>query len=172
MRWKASIEALEALFSMGMLAKSDWTAKLIGMPGGCFSGQCTAAPWFRSTVTLPSGSAGPALLYVASVGFCEVSVNGQSASEAVLSPSISYLPANLVEILLPGFEHSTVPTTAPVGAAATHLPPVQLSGSVDHRNEHTFSRPARVLYRTYNVTALLKPGRVTHATVGARGIRS
>lgn len=68
------------------------------------------APWFRTQFTLPSGSLGEsALLYVASVGFCDVSVNGEPASTAVLSPSVSYLPSrvmyrvyNVSDLLLPG----------------------------------------------------------------------
>jgi alpha-L-rhamnosidase len=68
-----------------------------------------ACPWFRKSFTLPpSSSSAPALLYVASVGYHELTVNGKAAAppDAVLLPSISYLPK-------------------------------------------------RVLYRTYNVTALL-----------------
>ena len=102
-----------------------WTGQFIGMPAAAGPPpQEAVAPWFRKTFKMPTTTstaaasgvnpAAPtsadAFLFVASIGFCEVTVNGVAASEAVLSPSISYLPS-------------------------------------------------RVLYRTYDVAALLRPGK-------------
>lgn len=100
-----------ATFSVGQLARTDWTGEFVGRPASIGSWPAGSAHWFRSDpfVVAPAGEVS-ALLSVASVGFCEVSVNGQPASDAVLSPSISYLPS-------------------------------------------------RVLYRTYNVTTLLRPSK-------------
>lgn len=127
----ATVTSATALFSMGMLAVSDWAAAPAGInavhdgdaapTGGQFIGPSadigkTTCPWFRKTFTLlppnrQSRDAGatPALLHLASVGYHELYINGQQAdTEAVLLPSVSYLPK-------------------------------------------------RVLYRTYNITALLAP---------------
>ena len=115
-----------AYFSMGMLAKADWGGDFIGTASPNASepvvGQLTrgalppqpptggaACPWFRKSFSLPASATSTGLLHVASVGYHELSVNGQPATDAVLLPSISYLPK-------------------------------------------------RVLSRTYNVSALLKPG--------------
>ena len=79
-----------------MLVKGAWSGKFIGMKASD-ANQSGVAPWFRKTFALPAGPLeGDALLYVASVGFCEVTVNGKAASEAVLSPSISYLPGRVL----------------------------------------------------------------------------
>ena len=89
-----SQQSSRASFSMGMLDKNAWTGKFIGATSR-YSNQ--VAPWIRKTFSLPAGPlTGSALLFVASVGFCEVSVNGKAASEAVLSPSISYLPSRVL----------------------------------------------------------------------------
>eukprot|EP00041_Stephanoeca_diplocostata_P025766 m.682414 g.682414 ORF g.682414 m.682414 type:complete len:931 (+) comp22819_c0_seq4:104-2896(+) len=97
-----------AMFTMGMLHQSDWTGAFIGLPRA--DSNC---PWFRQSFVLPSdvmaAAADPALAYVTSVGYHELYINGQKASEDVLLPSISHIPS-------------------------------------------------RVLYRVYNVTALLRPG--------------
>ena len=119
----------QAIFSMGMLAPSDWTAVFVGMrpplsPAATnqTSNADIPSPWFRTTFWLPSVPTGrqPALLYVASVGYHEASVNGQPVTDAVLLPSISYLPR-------------------------------------------------RVLYRTYDVGRLLRPGRNSIGVWAAKG---
>ena len=107
----AATVSAPAFFSMGMLTKAAWGAgSFIGAPWFRDNGGC---PWFRKTFTLPAddglSAAGAALVSVASVGYHELFVNGHAASEAVLLPSVSYLPK-------------------------------------------------RVLYRTYDVSSLLKPG--------------
>jgi len=100
-----------AHFSMGALRRGDWGgASFIGMPATSNATDQNACPWFRKTFDLPlNATTTTALLSVGSVGFHELSVNGMAATEAVLLPSVSYIPK-------------------------------------------------RVLYRTYNVSALLKPG--------------
>ena len=50
------------------------------------------APWFRHTFPLPAKQPDLALLYVASLGFCDAFLNGHPVSEAVLNPSVSFLP--------------------------------------------------------------------------------
>jgi alpha-L-rhamnosidase len=99
-----------ATFSVGILNYEDWGGDFIGM-GENTTGQHDklACPWFRKRFLLPASATMTGLMYVASAGYHELSINGQPASEGVLLPSISYLPK-------------------------------------------------RVLYRTYNVTSLLKPG--------------
>lgn len=109
-------------FSMGMLHKSEWSGKFIGMSPGHAN---QVAPWIRKTFSLPAGPlTGNALLFVASVGFCEVSVNGKAASEAVLSPSISYLPSrvlyrtyNVTELLHADGANNTIGLWASAGWA-------------------------------------------------------
>jgi alpha-L-rhamnosidase len=100
-----------ALFSMGVLSPAGWSGQFIGLGSSDAAVDC---PWFRKSFLLPAAAlaaaASDAMLTVASVGFHEVSVNGQLASEGVLLPSVSFLPK-------------------------------------------------RVLYRTYNVSSLLKPGK-------------
>ena len=87
----AQATSAAAVFSTG-LRPGDWVAKPIGMR----SAGSAEAPWFRRTFSLPSSSLGAGLLYVASLGFCDVFVNGQPASEAVLSPSVSFLPRRIL----------------------------------------------------------------------------
>ena len=103
-----SVESSPSNFTMGFVrsktSSTGWVAPFIG------HNSSNAAPWFRKTFVVgdTTSPAAAGLLYVASIGFCEVSVNGVQVSD-VLSPSISYLPS-------------------------------------------------RVLYRTYDVSHLLRPG--------------
>eukprot|EP00949_MAST-11_sp_MAST-11-sp1_P000823 g823.t1 len=87
-------------FTTGLFNEKDWGgAAFIGhhekteynwTKGGL-------APWFRSPTFSMQKKYRSALLYVATVGFCEVTVNGQKAAEEeVLSPSISYLPSRVL----------------------------------------------------------------------------
>jgi alpha-L-rhamnosidase len=82
-----------ATFSMGMLSRADWTGKFI--TAGPMTDEC---PWFRKEfpLALYAARAVPALLMVASIGYCDVTVNGQAATESVLNPSISYLPGRVL----------------------------------------------------------------------------
>ena len=119
----ATAASASAIFSMGLLSRADWKGSFVGMASA--DPQQVEAPWIRKTFPLPAGSlGGSGLLYVASIGFCDVSVNGQAASEAVLSPSISYLPSrvlyrtyNVTHLLVPG-ANNTIGLWASAGWAA------------------------------------------------------
>ena len=82
-----------ATFTTGI---TNWTGQFIGYN----TSDQSIAPWFRKTFemsgTSDTTSKSQAFLYVASVGFCEVTVNGQPVSDGVLLPSISYLPARVL----------------------------------------------------------------------------
>eukprot|EP01047_Picozoa_sp_COSAG01_P062001 COSAG01_NODE_7819_length_3043_cov_2.192595_3_plen_380_part_01 len=103
MKWEGTAEvsmvtSAWATFSTGMLVRDDWTGKFIGMGG---TGQ--ECPWFRrkfhlseSEMALLRSSGGSAQLMVASVGYCETTVNGNAATEGVLLPSVSYLPKRVL----------------------------------------------------------------------------
>jgi hypothetical protein len=87
-----------ATFSTGMLTRNDWTGKFIGM--GNAGEEC---PWFRKKFSLSEtemaalrSSGSSAQLMVASVGYCEATVNGKPVTEGVLLPSISYLPKRIM----------------------------------------------------------------------------
>jgi alpha-L-rhamnosidase len=92
-----------ATFSMGILRNgnsSGWTGKFIGMASS--DPEQAIAPWFRKTFDIPPSkgtnddTALSSFLYVASIGFCEVTVNGIPVTSSVLSPSISYLPSRVL----------------------------------------------------------------------------
>lgn len=95
-----------ATFSMGL---DLWNGHFIGMASDKSNNQ---SPWFRKKIHLNSSFLSESfsgMLYVASVGFHEAYINGQRVSEAVLSPSISYLPKrvlyrtyNVTHLLIPG----------------------------------------------------------------------
>jgi alpha-L-rhamnosidase len=91
---------------MGMRhPETDWRGEFIGKGGN----DTLTCPWFRKSFNLPANATTSGIVYLASIGYHELSINGHPASDAVLLPSISYLPK-------------------------------------------------RVLYRTYNVSGLLRPG--------------
>jgi len=80
-----------ARWSMGLLQPQDWTGKWIGTdmvferrPGMPLD-NWLPDPWLRKTFTVDR-TPERALLYVASVGYHEVFVNGQRVGESVLSP--------------------------------------------------------------------------------------
>lgn len=84
-----------ASFSMAMLKTSDWGGSFIGMS----ESNRHVCPWFRKAFTVPSTATlgDGALLYLASVGYQELYVNGQQvAPDDVLLPSISYLPKRVL----------------------------------------------------------------------------
>lgn len=76
------------------LASSDWRARWIGtteVSPDLSNGKAQNAlmdPWLRRTFTLAS-PASSAYIYVASVGYHELYVNGRRVGDAVLSPSVS-----------------------------------------------------------------------------------
>jgi hypothetical protein len=92
-----TITSPKATFSMGILNRSNWNAQFVGMA----SGEVGVAPWFRKTFAMSKDTVTEnAFLFVASLGFCEVTVNGNAVTvngeEAVLLPSISYLPSRIL----------------------------------------------------------------------------
>jgi hypothetical protein len=83
-------------------------ASFIGMASASHS----SCPWLRKDVTSPPtgwAAGGKAIAYVASVGYHELHVNGEKATDDVLSPSISDLakrvlvrPYEITALLTPG----------------------------------------------------------------------
>ena len=77
-----------ACWSMGLLDTSDWTAKWIGTDQIAQDNENRMPdPWFRKTFSLDKNPK-RAVIYIASVGYHELYVNGKRIGDAVLSPSI------------------------------------------------------------------------------------
>lgn len=83
-----------AYWQMGLFA-DDWKARWIGSPemeslsvGGKKIDNKMPDPWFRKTFTLTEKPQ-EALVYVASIGYHELYVNGQKIGDAVLAPSVT-----------------------------------------------------------------------------------
>ena len=83
-----------ASWRMGLFA-ADWKAQWIGSAemesqsvGGRKVNNVMADPWFRKTFEL-SEALRDAVIYVASIGYHELYVNGQKVGDAVLSPSVT-----------------------------------------------------------------------------------
>jgi len=79
-------------WTMGLLAPADWEAKWIGSDQVFVKGQgwpppdnTMPDPWLRKTFLLPAAPA-QAVVYVASVGYHELYVNGQKVGDQVLAP--------------------------------------------------------------------------------------
>ena len=79
---------------MGLFA-DDWVAKWIGSAemeaqsvGGKKMDNKMSDPWLRKTFILPEAPQ-DAVIYVASIGYHELYVNGQKVGDAVLSPSVT-----------------------------------------------------------------------------------
>eukprot|EP00729_Bicosta_minor_P022849 gene22849-21066_t len=116
-----------ATFSTGMFSQSEWTGSFIGMPpahGLLLSAQSTDCPWFRKSFALPADALETgkptALLYVASIGYHELYVNGVKATDRVLLPSTSHLPNRVLYrtydvtgLLLPGQKNAVGIWVAP-----------------------------------------------------------
>jgi hypothetical protein len=84
-------------WTMGLLHASDWKASWIGSPDALQklpkdppSNNTQPDPWFRKTFDLPEAPS-RAVIYVASVGYHELYVNGQKIGDCVLEPSTSDL---------------------------------------------------------------------------------
>ncbi len=75
-----------AFFSIGLLEESDWNADYIGFPhkGGYY----TVSPQLKRTFILDD-TGEKVFLYVNSLGYHEVYVNGVKAGDYVLTPSVS-----------------------------------------------------------------------------------
>lgn len=74
-----------AAFSIGLLNPEDWNAYYIGFPTEAGSSEC---PQLKRSFDLDQ-TGGKILLYINSLGYHEVYVNGQKAGEGVLSPAVS-----------------------------------------------------------------------------------
>jgi alpha-L-rhamnosidase len=82
-----------AHWSMGLLQPADWQAQWIGADPVFVRGQgwpppdnTVPDPWLRKTFELPQRPS-RAVLYVASIGYYDVYVNGKKVGDAVLEPS-------------------------------------------------------------------------------------
>ena len=77
------------------LFPDDWSGRWIGCAlmeqqsvGGQKIDNKMSDPWFRKTFDLPE-KVQDAILYVASIGYHELYVNGKKVGDAVLSPSVT-----------------------------------------------------------------------------------
>jgi alpha-L-rhamnosidase len=81
--------------TMGLLDPSDWSARWIGTKslfnrgqGGPSRDNTVSDPWLRKTFDLDAGPE-RAVIYVASVGYHELCVNGERIGDAVLAPAVT-----------------------------------------------------------------------------------
>ncbi len=79
---KASKPSLPAMWSMGVLKKSDWKAKWIG------TAEAQTSPFYRHSFQVDAIPE-RAIVYVAPLGYFELYVNGQKVSDEVLAPAVS-----------------------------------------------------------------------------------
>jgi alpha-L-rhamnosidase len=100
----ASAWSAPAHFSMGLIETNDWTGPWIKHPTARKEQQI----WFRKTFSLRDKAAS-AFIYVASVGYHELYVNGQKVGARVLAPSLTrldrrvlYVTYDITEALKPG----------------------------------------------------------------------
>jgi alpha-L-rhamnosidase len=101
---KPSAWSAPGRFSMGLLAPTDWTGPWIRHP----TAPVTQHLWFRKTFALPEKPAS-AFIYVASVGYHELYVNGKKADDRVLAPPLTrldrrilYVTYDITNLLQPG----------------------------------------------------------------------
>ncbi|MCP4121255.1 MAG: family 78 glycoside hydrolase catalytic domain [Bacteroidetes bacterium] len=79
---KPSAWSEPAFWSMGLLEKDDWTAQWIGSPDSI------TAPYYRHTFHLDDVP-GRAPVYLASLGYFELFINGEKVGNEVLAPAVS-----------------------------------------------------------------------------------
>jgi alpha-L-rhamnosidase len=79
---KQSPWSQSAKWSMGLLNPDDWTAKWIGSPDS------VTAPYYRHSFELENIPE-QAILYLASLGYFELYVNGEKVGSEVLAPAVS-----------------------------------------------------------------------------------
>src|SRR5258708_1160020 len=118
--WKACVKdecgrrlawSVVAHWSTGLFKRAEWTAKWIGSTETLDpkATDCNVPdPWFRKTIDLTVRPA-RATLFVASVGYHELYVNGKKISDDVLSPCVSdhlkrarYVAYDIAAALQPG----------------------------------------------------------------------
>ncbi len=90
---KASAWSSTARFSMGLLGPADWTGPWIKHPTASKEEHI----WFRKTLSLPENAAS-AFIYVASVGYHELYVNGQKVDARVLAPTLTRLDKRVLYV--------------------------------------------------------------------------
>ncbi len=90
---KPSAWSSTARFSMGLLEPDDWTGPWIRHP----TAPAVDHIWFRKTFTLRDKAA-LAFIYVASVGYHELYVNGQKVDARVLAPSLTRLDKRVLYV--------------------------------------------------------------------------
>jgi alpha-L-rhamnosidase len=111
--WKVRVRGLDqklsdwsapARFSIGLLHNSDWTGSWIKDP----TAQPTQQIWYRKSFTLDAACT-KAFIYVASVGYHELYINGIKADDRVLAPAqsrlnkrILYVTYDVTKLLHPG----------------------------------------------------------------------
>lgn len=110
-RGKISSKSAPASWSTGLLSPEDWTAKWIGTAQMFDPSKpdCNITdPWLRKTFSLTAKPT-KATLFLASVGYHELYVNGKKISEDVLSPAVSdhtkrarYIAYDIAAQLRPG----------------------------------------------------------------------
>ncbi len=83
---RASAWSKPSTWTMGLLKPSDWEAQWIGVAPK--ANPSKADPWFRKDFSI-SGKPVRATIYVASLGFHELYVNGKIVNRRILAPSIS-----------------------------------------------------------------------------------
>ena len=74
-----------ALFSVGLLDKSDWKGDYIGLPS---DSPMKISPQLRKTFNV-TGKGEKIFLHVNSLGYHEVYINGEKAGDKVLTPAVS-----------------------------------------------------------------------------------
>lgn len=98
-------------WSTGLFSKSDWTAKWIGA-NEVFDPQAYNCniydPWFRKSFNLKSQPTN-ATIFIASVGYHELYVNGEKIGDHILAPAVTdhskrarYLAYDIAKALKPG----------------------------------------------------------------------
>ncbi|MGE5611389.1 MAG: family 78 glycoside hydrolase catalytic domain, partial [Bacillota bacterium] len=106
-----------ARWTMGLLEQSDWKAQWIGAMSAAEAPTTLPAwgkdniipdPWFRKTIKL-ARQPKQAVMYVASIGYHELYVNGKRVGDAVLEPAVTdhsqrarYVTYDIAEYLRPG----------------------------------------------------------------------
>jgi alpha-L-rhamnosidase len=85
---RASDWSKPSTWTMGLLNPSDWKAQWIGVAPK--ANPSKADPWFRKDFSI-SGKPVRATVYVASLGYHELYINGKEADRRPLTPSISDL---------------------------------------------------------------------------------
>ncbi len=90
---KPSAWSAPARFSMGLLEPGDWTGPWIKHP----TAPVVDHIWFRKTFTLREKAAS-AFIYVASVGYHELYVNGQKVDARVLAPPLTRLDQRVLYV--------------------------------------------------------------------------